>query len=156
MGLRQPMWKTNLLADKLNANPLNILVHLQLLWLHNAYQFQVLLPFGRNLKRQFWDTPFWGLGGVLAVWDSHQSKAQPRLPNTFQYIVLLYLPPFGCNSNIKLWPLTQLGGQCGPRRHLVPTFLFDFCTHYRPILHRLAIMRNAGDRQSDRNRPPML
>ena len=34
-----------------NANPLIILVHLQLLWLHNDYKFKVLpdlLPFGRK------------------------------------------------------------------------------------------------------------
>ena len=44
--------------EKFDANPLNILVHLQQLGLllHNAYQFTVLLhllPFGRNLKGQF-------------------------------------------------------------------------------------------------------
>ena len=37
----------------------------------------------------------------------------------------------------------------------------DFCTHYRPILHRLTTIHNAvdrqtDDRQSDRNRSPML
>ena len=44
------------LLGKFNANPLNILVHLQLLGLHNAYQFKVLLyrlPFGRDLKGEF-------------------------------------------------------------------------------------------------------
>ena len=40
------------LAGKHIVNPLNILKDLQLRWLHNAYQFTVLLhllPFGRNL-----------------------------------------------------------------------------------------------------------
>ena len=44
--------------ENLNANPMNILVHLQLLWLHNDPQFKVLLhllPFGRNLKGECWD-----------------------------------------------------------------------------------------------------
>ena len=36
----------------------------------------------------------------LAGWDSHQSKAHPRL-------VLLYLPPFGRNSNVMI-PLFDL------------------------------------------------
>ena len=44
--------------------------------------------------------------------------------------------------------------------NLVPTFLFDFYTYYRPIFHCLATIYNAADRQtdiqSDRNRPPLL
>ena len=41
--------------ENFNANQLNILVQLQLLGLHNAYQFKVLfhlLPFGHNLKEE--------------------------------------------------------------------------------------------------------
>ena len=34
----------------------------------------------------------------------------------------------------------------GTNRNVVPTFLFEFYTHYRPILHRLATMHNAADR----------
>ena len=44
------------LPKNFNANLLNILVHMQLLRLHNAYNFKVLLnllPFGRNLKGGF-------------------------------------------------------------------------------------------------------
>ena len=40
-------------------------------------------------------------------------------------------------------------------RNLVPTFLFNFNTHYRPILNRCHITqrgRQTTDRQSDRNR----
>jgi len=31
----------------------------------------------------------------------NQSKSHPRLPKTSQYKVLLYLLPFGCNSDVK-------------------------------------------------------
>ena len=34
--------------------------------------------------------------------------------------------------------------------------LLDFYRHYRPILHRLATIQNAADRQSDRNRRKRL
>ena len=37
-----------------------------------------------------------------------------------------------------------------------PPFLFDFYTHYRPILHPLATIQNATDRPSDGKGPPML
>ena len=33
-----------------------------------------------------------------------QLKVRPRLPITSQYKVLLYLPPFDRNSNVKFWP----------------------------------------------------
>ena len=33
-------------------------------------------------------------------------------------------------------------------RNLVSTFLFDFYPHYTPILHRLAAIHNAADRQT--------
>ena len=39
---------------------------------------------------------------VLAGWAWHESKAYPWLPNTSQYKVLLYLLPFGRNSDVKL------------------------------------------------------
>ena len=38
----------------------------------------------------------------------------------------------------------------GTTRNVVPIFLCDFCTHYRPILHRLAAIHNAADEQNDR------
>ena len=34
--------------------------------------------------------------------------------------------------------------------NVIPTFLFDFHTHNNPILHRLATIHNAADRQTDR------
>ena len=72
------------LAGKHNANPLNILVHLQLLSLHSAYQFKVLfhlLPFGRNLNAEFGDPNFGGYGEFYKGWDLHQLKPHLRLPN---------------------------------------------------------------------------
>ena len=41
---------------------------------------------------------------MLGRWDLHQSKARPQLPKTSQNKVLLYLPPYGSNSNVKLCP----------------------------------------------------
>ena len=142
-------------------------MHLQLLLLHTAYQFKVLLyliPFGR--KGGALNSPILEVGEVLGRWDLYQSKAHPRLPNTSHYKILLYLPPFGGNSNVKLWsqfaasPVlglrVDLGVENGTNRNVVLTFLFDFCTHYWSILDRLATIHNATDGQSDLNRPPML
>ena len=63
VGLRPPMCSQIFSRQTVIENPLNILVNL-LLWLHNAYQFKVLLhllPSGRNLKGKFWDPKFCGL-----------------------------------------------------------------------------------------------
>ena len=45
-------------------------IYLQLLWLHNAHHFKVLLlrqPFGCNLKGEYWDPQFGGLGSVSGL-----------------------------------------------------------------------------------------
>ena len=60
-------------------------MHLQLLRLHNAYQFKVLLhlqPFEHNFKVEFWDPQFWGL------WSVRGSGFEPieSQPTTSQYI----------------------------------------------------------------------
>ena len=49
------------------------------------------------------DPQFGGFGllGVVTGRELRQLKAHPRLPNTSQYKVLLYLLPFGRNSNVK-------------------------------------------------------
>ena len=39
------------------------------------------------------------------------------------------------------------GVEIGANQNVVPTFLFDFYTHYRPILRRLATIHNAADRR---------
>ena len=64
------------------------------------------LTFDRNLKGEFWDPRLVMVVvmEVLAGWDYlHHLKAHPRLPNTSQNKVLLYLPTFGRNSNVKFW-----------------------------------------------------
>ena len=48
------------------------------------------------------------------------------------------------------------GGGKVDLENVVPTFLFDFCTHYMPILHRFATTHSVAHRQSDGNRPPVL
>ena len=56
-------------------------------------------------KGSCWDLQFvFGGVGVLGDRDLYQSKAHPRLPNTSQYKVLLYLLQFGRNYIVKLWP----------------------------------------------------
>ena len=91
-GTKVAMCWTDLLTDKHNGNPLNILVHLQLLWLHDAYQFNVFLHLLYRLA-VIWkgSSPILGVRRVLEDWDLHKSKAHPRLPNDYQYDVLLYL-----------------------------------------------------------------
>ena len=115
MGLRSPMC-SRILADKCLMGirwifwcicnyydltmPIKVLLH--------------LLPFGRYLNGGVLRSPILGFRGVLAGWDSHQSKAHPRLPNTCQHKVLLYLPPIGRNSNLaNSSPIGGLGGPWG-------------------------------------------
>ena len=81
-------------------------------------------------------------GEELGGWELRQSKTHPRLPTISQHKVLLYLLPFGQNSNVKLWPLNStpqfsgLGwawrGENGTNRNVDPTLQFDFYTRYRP------------------------
>ena len=55
----------------------------------------------------------------------------------------LYLQPFGRNANVKLWPpVSELSWaqrvENDTNRNVVTAFPFDFNTHYRPIMQRLA------------------
>ena len=63
VGLKGRRCAGKFLAGKhFNVNPPNTLVHLQLQWLHSAYQFKALLhllPFGRSLKECF-EIPIFG------------------------------------------------------------------------------------------------
>ena len=103
-----------------------------------------------------------GVRVVLAGWDFHQSKAHPRwLPNTCHYKVLLYLPPFGRNSNVRFWPTIRppiwgvrgtWGVENGTNRNLVPTFIIDFYTYYTCISCTVwpqYTTRQTADRQTD-------
>ena len=77
-----------------------------------------------------------------------------------QYNVLFDLPPFGRNSSVNyepqphptstpIWELWwTYGVHSGTDRNRVSTFLFDFCTYDRPILHSLSAIHNAADRQT--------
>ena len=94
-------------AGNFNANPLNILVHLQF------YDFTT--PTNSKCCSMcyflavIWRGNFGGLQ-ICGVWgvkgrELRQSKGRQRLPDTAQYKVLLYLQPFGRNYfNVKLWP----------------------------------------------------
>ena len=44
----------------------------------------------------------------------------------------------------------DLGGRIWYHSKCRPTFPFDFYTHDRPILHRLATIHDAADRKTDR------
>ena len=81
-------------------------------------------------------------------------------PTTSQYLSIqssdlsaAVWPQFQCQI---LWPASStlpLGGYGGPKKNgtnqnVVPTFLFDFNTHQRAILHRLVTIHNAADRQT--------
>ena len=86
---------------------------------------------------------------------ANRKLTHPRLPNTSQYKVLLYRSPLVRNSSVKFSPpfgglRWTCGVENGTNRNLVPTLLFDFYTHYRPILHLLATIHNVADRQTDR------
>ena len=94
--LKPPMCWTNLLTAKHNANPLNILVHLQLLY-----------DFTRPIKlkccsicyrsaviwRLFWDSQFWKVRRVLRGCDFRNRKPTHGFPMSLNsYKVFLYLP----------------------------------------------------------------
>ena len=55
---------------------------------------------------------------------------------------------YGSSIRPPVWGLGwTLGVKNGANRNVVHTLLFDVYTHYRPILHRLATIHNAVDRQ---------
>ena len=96
--------------------------------LQNSYQCIVLHhrpAFGRNLNGKFFSDP--NCMGLRELWvrELHQSKAHPRLPNTFKYKALLDLPPFGWKSHVKIKPplspvwgiRADLGGRNGTNRN---------------------------------------
>ena len=120
VGLGPPMCSQIFWPVNVNANQLNILVHLQQLWFHNAYQFKAkscsICYRLSVISRAVFRSPILGVRGALAGWDLHQ-LAHSRLANTWN-------------------------------------------TRFCSIWRRLATIHNAADRrqdrQSDRNRLPML
>ena len=122
-------------------------------------------PFGRNLKGKLGGSPTWEVWrfrGELGDRELRQPKARSRLPNTYQYQVVLYLPPFSRNSNVKFCPTppirpprlgvrVDLGGRNFTNRNVVPTFVFEFYTDYRHILHRLVAIHYVTGRQTERS-----
>ena len=40
------------------------------------------------------------------------------------------------------------GDENSTNRNVIPTFIYGFYTQYRPIVHRLATINNAADRQT--------
>ena len=66
-----------------------------------------LLPFSCALKGQCGDPQFGGFVELGHSWGSEVAPIESpiQLPNTFKYKALLYLPPFGRNSDVKLWLL---------------------------------------------------
>ena len=117
------------LASKHNANPLNILVNLQLLCTQRGNELLVIsqclsiqstapsATIWPSFERGVLRSPILSGKGLLGGGgrDLYQSKAHPRLPNTSQYKVLLNLPTFIWNSNVKLCsqirPFPRLGGK---------------------------------------------
>ena len=119
------MCQTNFPASKRNPNPLNILVHLQLQcvlrgkklgfsWrMQNSGNQKLTYDFTTHIDAQFGfichplivnstrklDA---SCGKELGGQELQQLKANPGLPNTSQYTVLLYLTQLGRNSNVKL------------------------------------------------------
>ena len=110
-----------------NANPPNIFVHLQQLWLHNAHQFKVFLhllpPFGRNLKGEFWDPQFWGLGECKGVGICTNRKPTHDFPITsnMKFCSICHVSPeFQCQTMPPhLTPVWGLGWTWGVKIVLI-------------------------------------
>ena len=107
-------------------------------------------------------SPILGVRGVSAGWDLHQLKAHTRLRNTSQYKVLLYLLPFGHNSNIKYdLPIQHrpifggevmvgLGGrkwyQSKSRPHIPNQLIYTLHAYLAPFGHNTQRGRQTTDR----------
>ena len=147
------------------------LMHLQLLWLHNAYHFNVLLhqlPFGRNLKTDFLRSTILGAIVVLAGWNFSPIESPPM---TSQYISIQRFalsaavwPQFQCqvmNSQFDphLGGRMDLGGrkwyQSKCHSHITIRLLNTLFAYLAPLGHNA--IYNATYRQTENgNRPHML
>ena len=147
---------------------------LQLLRHHNAYQFKVwlhLLPYGHNLKGEFWEFPNLGGWGVRGPGVAPTESPSHNFPIPVNKKILLYLLPFGRNSSVKLWPINStplhrlgvwvyLGGwkwyqsKCRPR---IPIRLLSIHTIGLSCIVWSQYPTQQTDRESDRNghQPPI-
>ena len=127
-------------GQTLMANPLNSFgafvttMTLQRLSIQSVTPYATIVPFDHNLNGEFWDL--------------HQSKAHPRL---------LYLPPFGCNSIVKLRLPNSTGSKMVP---IETSSQHSYSTHTHIIGISCTVWPQYTTRQihrqTDRNRPPML
>ena len=137
VGLRPPMCWT-FLTGNFYAYPLNILVHFQLLWLHNAYQLKVLLhllpSFGCHLKEGA-EIPNFGVMGVFVCWDFYLSIQRFALSAAVW-------PEFQCQIVPPLSTPVWGGGGVSVDQE-------DRKWHQSKCrIHRLATIHNAADRQT--------
>ena len=98
---------------------------------------------------------------MLGGWDLYQSKTHSRVPNisiqSFALSAAAWLE-FQCRIMASQFDPPPFGGlwwtkwvENGTNLNVVPTFLFDFYTHYRVILHCLATGPQCTTRQTDRH-----
>ena len=124
-----------------------------------------LLPWAENLRRILDINAeimpcLWGLGECqrLGICTNRKPIHDFPLPLNTELCSIrrrLAVIPMSCFDPQIRPPFGGLGWtqevDNGTNRHLVPTFLFDLYTHYRPVLHRVATLHNAADRQTDRS-----
>ena len=138
VGLRPPMCWTHFFTVKQIAYPLNSCVHLQLVWLHSAYQFKVLLHlllFGRNLKENG-DIPMFAVGEVPI--ESPPATSKYLSIQSFARFAAV-CPEFKCQ--IILPHATPRLVENRSFRNVDPTFS-----------HNTQLGRQTTDRQNDRNK----
>ena len=163
----------NFQSTNFSANPLNILVHVQLglLCFHNTYQFKVLphlLPFGRNFKEEFCRIPNLGgfssqrsvRGSGVVSTESPSMTSQYFSIQSFalsatvfpqfqcQFLPTPIRPPLGVMVDLVGRKWYQL--KCRPHVDFYSRYTLS-CTVWPQYT-----TRPKDDRQCDRNRPLML
>ena len=143
---------------------MKILVHLKLLWLYNDFQFKALLhllPFGHDLKGEFWESQILGDREELGVGSCADINDFP-IPLTTKFCSIcrslagipmsnFTTPRLGVRVDFGMIKMVTIEIQT---QHSYSTSIHTI--GLRSILHRLATIHNTADRrQSDRYRPPM-
>ena len=132
------------LASKHNANPLNILVHLQLLGfhIHKTCQFKVLLyllPSGCNLKKEFWDLQFWRYGYGTGIRTNCKPTHDFPIPNIkFWSICCRFagMPMSNYGPPIRVWcVMVDLEGRKGYHLKCRPHILYTLLAYLAPFGH---------------------